>query len=173
LSILNIKENIIRNKTKQLKKQLSDGYLDAKQPIRRIAILNNPVSKLTYDRLKYIEKITGLDTRNFDILTVKGRNDNYNELRGVIATKSDFSVFGKITSTEILEFLDRNYDLLVDFTGIQNEIELYFSLAIKSKFRVGYFLDDNIYDLMLDVKHGDIKAYTDELIRYLRILEYL
>ncbi len=170
--MFNLKENSIRRKTAELIKTLSKRQIPVK-PVRRVAILNNPHSNLSFENLKYVQKSLNLSSSQFDIFTFKEKNDHYNELRGIVADKDVFSMFGKIKAPEILEFLDRSYDLLLDFTGMTNLYEKYLSLSIKASFRVGYFNEEELYDLILDIPKGDIKSFADETARYLKILGLL
>ncbi len=167
--MFNIKENSIQKKIDKLQKELTKHSVVIK-PIKKVAILNNPASKLSFDNLKLTQKSLGLDSSQFDIFTFKEKNDHYNELRGIVASKDVFSGFGKIKSPEIKEFLERKYDLLLDFTGPSNLYEKYFSLAIQANCRVGYFNEEELYDLMLQIPMGDIKNFAGETARYLKIL---
>ena len=170
--MFNIKENSIRRKTKELVKTLSKRQIPS-GPVRKVAVLNNPQSNLTFENLKYVQKTFNLSSSQFDIFTFKDKNDHYNELRGIVADKNVFSTLGKIETPEILEFLDRSYDLLLDFTNMSNFYEKHLSLSIKASFRVGYLNEEALYDLMLDVPKGDIKLFADETARYLKIIGLL
>ncbi len=143
------------------------------KPVQKVAILNNPESNLSLQNLQYLEKSLNLSSENFEIFTIKERKNNYNELRGIIASIDSFSAFGKIKSETITAFLDREYDLLIDFTNASNTVEKYFSLAIKANFRVGYKNSGEIYDLMVLVNEGKIKDFIDEMARYFKILGLL
>ena len=164
-----LRENSIQRKTKKLLRQYSKRSPEV-EPVKTVAILNNPDSSLSFENLKYVQKSLGLSSSQFNIFTFKQKNDNYNELRGIVASKEVFSTLGKIKSPEIEEFLDKKYDLLLDFTNLSNIYEKYLSLAIQSNFRVGYINDEELYDLMINVPVGDIKHFTDEAVRYLRII---
>ena len=170
--MFNIKENSIRRKTKELVKTLSKRQIPS-GPVRKVAVLNNPQSNLTFENLKYVQKALNLSSSQFDIFTFKEKNDHYNELRGIVADKDVFSSFGKIKTPEILEFLDKSYDLLLDFTAMTNIYEKYLSLSIKSSFRVGYKNTEELYDLMVDIPKKDIKLFTDETVRYLKVIGLL
>ncbi len=170
--MFNIKENSIRRKTKELVKTLSKRQIPS-GPVRKVVVLNNPQSNLTFENLKYVQKTFNLSSSQFDIFTFKDKNDHYNELRGIVADKNVFSTLGKIETPEILEFLDRSYDLLLDFTNMSNFYEKHLSLSIKVSFRVGYLNEEALYDLMLDIPKGDIKLFADETARYLKIIGLL
>jgi len=167
--LLKLRENSIQRKTKKLLKEYSKRSVKVR-PVQTVAVLNNPNSGLSFENLKYVQKSLGLSSSQFHIFTFKQKNDHYNELRGIVASKEVFSAFGKIKSPEIVAFLDKKYDLLLDFTNLSNIYEKYLSLAIQSNFRVGYINDEELYDLMINVPVGDIKHFADEAARYLRII---
>ncbi len=141
--------------------------------IKTVAILNNPESKLDIKKLKLLENKLGLDSENFKIFTIKNKKDNFNELRGLVADSLDINLFGAIKNQQIKEFLNEKYDLLIDFTGLKKDLEKYFSLKINAGFRVGYTNDDNIYDLMLDVKYGNIDTFIKEMTFYLELMRLI
>ena len=143
------------------------------KPAQKIAVLNNPQSNLTFNNLKMLQKTYGLSSNQFEIFTFKDKNDHYNELRGIVASKDVFNGFGKLKSPEIIEFLDKKYDLLLDFTNVSNIYEQYFSLSIQANCRIGYFNDEELYDLMLDIPVGDIQNFAAESKKYLQIIGIL
>lgn len=163
-----IKENSIQKKIKKLQKDLIKKNLMVK-PVKKVAVLNNPTANLSFANLNYVQKALGLNSSQFDIFTFKQKNDHYNELRGIVASKEVIGSFGTIKSPEINEFLDKKYDLLLDFTGMSNLYEKFFSLSIQANCRIGYFNNEELYDLMLQIPFGDIKNFADETARYLKI----
>ena len=172
LFLFHLKENSIKRKINASIKALNKRP-EVVKPVRRVVILNNPQSKLDFENLKYIQKVFDLSNIQFDIFTFKEKNGHYNELPGIVADKNIFSVFGKIKTPEIQEFLEKKYDLLLDFTGMPNLYEKYLSLAIKASFRVGYINDDELYDLMLDIPKKNIKLFADETVKYLKIIKLI
>ena len=163
------RENSIQRKIKKLLRDTSKHSAKV-IPVKTVAVLNNPDSGLSFEDLRYVQKSLGLSSTQLNIFTIKQQNDNYNELRGIVASKEVFSTFGRIKSPEVEKFLDKKYDLLLDFTNLSSIYEKYFSLAIKSNFRVGYVNDEELYDLMINVPVGDIKHFADETARYLKII---
>ena len=141
--------------------------------IKKVAILNGQNSGFTIKMLQLLEKYFQLDSTDFYIFTVKNKKDNYNELRGVVADITDINLFGKIKTQQIKNFTENKYDVLIDFTGMQNNIERYFSLKINTGFRIGYASNDNLYDLMLDVPSNDIKTFIKEMKYYMELLKLI
>ncbi len=170
--MFDIKENSIKRKTNALIKALSKRQLVA-YPVQKVVILNNPQSNLNFENLKYVQRALNLSSSQFEIFTFKEKNDHYNELRGIVADKNVFSTFGKIKTPEILEFLNKDYDLLLDFTGLSNLYEKYLSLSIKASFRVGYINEEELYDLMLDIPKKNVNLFADETAKYLKIIGLL
>ncbi len=167
-----LKEHILKRKINRQIERLSHRNIIVK-PVRNVAVLNNPESYLSFENLKYVQKSLNLNSNQFEIFTFKQKSDHYNELRGIVASKEIFSSFGKIKSPDIRDFLDRKYDLLLDFTPLSNIYEQFFSLHIQANFRVGYLNEDQLYDLMINVSYGDIKKFGDEAAKYLKILGLL
>jgi hypothetical protein len=167
--LFHLKEKSINKQLKKLR-QKRQNHRIVVAPVKNIAILNNPQSGLSFENLKYVQKTLGFSSSQFDIFTFKHKNDHYNELRGIVASKDIFSSFGKIKSPEISSFLDKKYDLLLDFTGLTNIYEKYLSFSIQANCRVGYLDPEESYDIMLNIKKGDIKNFANETVRYLQII---
>jgi GTPase involved in cell partitioning and DNA repair len=167
-----LKKAAINRKIKKLQKELLNHQPIVK-PIREVAILNTPDSKLDVKKMEQLEKALNLHTTHFHIFTVKEKKDNFNELRGLVADISDLNILGNIKNDQIKEFLNKKYDLLIDFTGLKNELQKYFSLKIQSGFRVGYKTDENIYDLMLEIEYGNLQLFIKEMQYYLKILHLI
>jgi len=90
-----------------------------------------------------------------------------------VASKDVFNGFGKLKSPEIIEFLEKKYDILLDFTNLTNDYEQFFSLSIQANCRIGYFNEEELYDLMLEIPVGDIQNFATESKRYLKIMGIL
>ncbi len=138
--------------------------------IKSVAILNRPASNLSIKKLELLEKKLHLDSTDFHIFTVKNKKDNFNELRGLVADAADLNMFGTIKNQQIKDFLNRKYDLLIDFTGHKTDLEKFFSLKIQAGFRVGYTSDDEIFDLMIDNKTDNIDLFIKEMTFYLELI---
>ncbi len=167
-----MKKKLIHRKIQKLLKKKSDKN-PVTSKIKSIVILNNPNSGLDIKKLKFMENALGLDSSDFNIFTVKEKKDNFNSLHGLIADASDLNIFGNIKNKQIKEFLNKKYDLLIDFTSLEKPLEKYFSLMIPAGFRVGYKTDDQIYDLMIEVKNKDIPVFIKEMSYYLKLLKMI
>jgi len=86
-------------------------------------------------------------------------------------TPKDFGWYGKIKSESIKSTLTKKYDLLINYSKVDN---LYLNLLLlqcKTGFKVGFaHLDSRLYDLMIDCKFDDLELFNEELKKYLGIL---
>ncbi len=89
-------------------------------------------------------------------------------------TPKDFGWYGKIKSEELKSALTKKYDLLINYSKVDN---LYLNLLLlqcKTEFKVGFsHLDSRLYDLMIDCKFDDLEVFNKELKKYLAILNKL
>ena len=167
-----MKKKFIHSKIEKLIKNKS-GKSPVTTKIQNVAILNNPKSGLDIKKLKILEDSLNLDNSRFHIFTVKEKKDNFNQLHGLIADASDLNMFGQIKNQQIKEFLNKKYDLLIDFTGMEKALEKYFSLMISAGFTVGFITDDASYDLMIRVENNDIPTFIKEMTYYLKLLKMI
>ena len=164
-----MKKSVVNRKIKKLQKDLSRHKPEVKK-VQQVVILNSPDSQLDIKKMEKLEKAMNLHSTSFHIFTVKEKKDNFNELRGLVADISDLNLLGNVKNEQIKAFLNKKYDLLIDFTGLKNELQKYFSLQIKAGFRVGYKTDEDLYDLMLKMKEPNLEVFINEMQYYLKII---
>ncbi len=88
-----------------------------------------------------------------------------------IFTPKDFGWYGRIKSEKLKHILTKKYDLLINYSEIDNLYSNLLLLQCKADFRVGFgHLDNRFYDLIIDCDHTDIIAFNKELKKYLQIL---
>lgn len=89
-----------------------------------------------------------------------------------IITPKDFGWYGKIDSEKLKNILTNKYDLLINYSKIDN---LYLNLLLlqcKASFKVGFaHSDKRLYDLMIRCEPDEIDLFNEELIKYLTILK--
>ena len=95
---------------------------------------------------------------------VKEQNSN------ICISQKDFGLSGKFKNDEVIELLNSNIDLLINYVKNNHYLK---SLVVQSNasFKVG-FLDENkfIYDLMIEADENDFIIFNCELKKYLKIL---
>lgn len=158
----------IKNALKKSTKTKANRSLSS---IDRIALFVDEESLFDQKEFRNLQKLIGLDNTHFNILTFKSKKTSYNEFRGAIVIQNDINWQGKITSKDVLEFLNRDYDLLIDYTQAENQMKQLIISEIKASFKVGYKDNkDELYDFMISVNPSEVALFTKEMIYYLKIL---
>ena len=164
-----IKTKAILKKTNRLLKNKNNSLQIAKN-IQTVGIIVNEGSDFNFELLKKLQKEVASGSKNFSVLTCKKTNDSYNEFRGVIIKDSDFSWNGSLKSNEIKDFLDKSFDMLIDFTNNTEAYNNFLVAKSKAKFKVGFANEDErLYDLM--IVSQSVPLFIEELINYLKILK--
>lgn len=97
--------------------------------------------------------------------TPKIKDDN------LIFTSKDFGWYGKINNEELKSILTKKYDLLINYSKVDNLYNNLLLLHSKAAFKVGFAnLDNRFYNLLIDCKSSEIELFTKELKKYLEIL---
>ncbi|HZJ21565.1 MAG TPA: hypothetical protein VFD35_14605, partial [Pricia sp.] len=78
---------------------------------------------------------------------------------------------GNIENSYALEFLSREYDLLVNYYTAENLLIQLMSIKTRARFRVGFKGVDRVYnDLIMDAPLKDFTTFRKELKKYLGVL---
>ncbi|WP_299528546.1 hypothetical protein [uncultured Lutibacter sp.] len=89
-----------------------------------------------------------------------------------IITPKDFGWYGRINSEKLKTILTKKYDLLINYSKVDNLYSNLLLLQCKIGFRAGFkHLDNRFYDLLIDCKSDDFKLFDKELLKYLKILK--
>ncbi|SHI94566.1 DUF6913 domain-containing protein [Pseudozobellia thermophila] len=91
-----------------------------------------------------------------------------------VFSDKDLGWNGNIENSYALEFLSREYDLLVNYYTKENLLVQLMSIKTKARFRAGFKDVDKVYnDLILDAPLNDFKTFKKELKKYLGVLNEL
>lgn len=167
-----IKSKTVINQTEKLLKDKQQfNSLCVSRTINSVGIIVDEGSKFDFESLKKLQKEISSDSKNFHILTCKSSGESYNEFRGLLFFEKDFSWNGKIKSTELLNFLANDFDMLIDYTKSNTIFKKLLVAKSKAKFKVGYAsVDERLYDFMIAVENESIPQFNNELVKYLKIL---
>ncbi len=111
-------------------------------------------------------------------LKVIGYKENQKELdedkEAAYYSDKSFGISGAIKSRSLQEFINEEYDVLINFYE-EDLIELnYVAAASKAKFKVGFAAVDNrINDLIIGATTNDTNLFIAELKKYLKILQII
>jgi len=79
---------------------------------------------------------------------------------------------GQIENSYVLEFLSREYDMLINYYEDDNLMMKLLSVKTLARLKVGLAAQDpNINDLILNTPLSDFKLFKSELKKYLKVLK--
>jgi hypothetical protein len=82
-----------------------------------------------------------------------------------------FNFNGKTTNKEINEFMNEEFDLLINYYYVEKSILLLITNNSKAKFKVGFSsVDKRLNHLMINIDILNYKGFAQELFKYLKIL---
>ncbi len=88
-----------------------------------------------------------------------------------VFSDKDLGWGGAIENSYALEFLSREYDLLVNYYTEENLLLKLMTLKTKARIKVGFGeVDKNLNDLILNTSMEDFKTFKQELKKYLVVL---
>lgn len=88
-----------------------------------------------------------------------------------IFSDRDLGWNGVVENQNAAEFIEREYDLLLNYFNENNLMMQLLSIRVKSRFRVGFDgLDPDFNDLILICDPGDFELFKSELTKYLKVL---
>lgn len=111
-----------------------------------------------------------ISENNIDIIFYKQKSTKENEIQNVFSSK-DFGWYGKVNSIELKNILTKKYDLLINYSKVENIYNNLLILQCKADLKVGFAsLDNRLYNLLINCKTNEIELFNKELKKYLEIL---
>jgi hypothetical protein len=84
---------------------------------------------------------------------------------------NDLNLKSEFTKQSINDFLAKEYDLLINYYKEEDPLLLLLSQKVKAKFKVGFSsVDKRLNHLLINIDLENYKGFTQELFRYLKIL---
>ncbi|HDZ14463.1 hypothetical protein LCGC14_1690550 [marine sediment metagenome] len=105
------------------------------------------------------------------IIGYKSQYDNTSPYSTPVFSDKDLGWNGNVENSYALEFISREYDLLVNYYNQENLLLQLMSIKTRARFRVGFKGVDKVYnDLILNAPLDDFTIFRKELKKYLGVL---
>ena len=83
----------------------------------------------------------------------------------------DLNWKAEITNSEVNDFINEKFDLLISYYDVEKAILLTITHNSNAQFKVGFSsIDKRLNHLMINTNAENYKVFAQELFRYLRIL---
>ena len=150
------------------------NYTEHEKKIQTVGVL---IDETTFsNKEEFIQKLLdyGISIENLSVLVFK---DNYRKKEEVLDPHFSFkniSWLGTIESQQVKDFVSKDFDLLISYyTENKAPLRLVTHLS-KAKFKVGFVSVDNRYNhFLIDTQIENYTLFTNEMFKYLRILNKL
>ncbi|MFH6604194.1 DUF6913 domain-containing protein [Maribacter algicola] len=159
---------------KFLKQELSKpiGAVDRSHGIKSVGCIVDMDKFEDTDLFYQFQEEYSLRPNAVKIIGYKSYYDKNSPYSTPVFSDKDLGWNGAIENSYALEFLSREYDLLVNYYTGENLLIQLMSIQTKARFRVGFKdVDQHYNDLILNVPINDFKTFKSELKKYLYVLD--
>lgn len=159
-----------------LKKIINKGLLTYKlensnEKIQSVGILID-ISESSYNEvfLKALKNVDA-DFKSIKTLVFKDKIKKKEVVQEPFFTLKNFGITGKVSKSEVQEFINNPFDLLINFYDEPKPALDFVAKKSKSKFKVGFSsVDERINHLIISSTMQNEEEFISEMIKYLRIL---
>jgi hypothetical protein len=146
--------------------------VDRKKGITSIGCIVNLDEFSDTDAFYGLVKAFSLSPNAVRIIGYKENFDKNSPYSTPIFSDKDLGWGGKIENGYALEFLNREYDLLINYYTEDKLLLQLMTLKARAKLYVGFGeVDKDLNDLILNTPIGDFKLFAKELGKYLTVLK--
>lgn len=157
---------------KIVKNQLPDSCTPpSDSKVETVGILFDETYVVRHDEI--IEELVknGIKRENISILVYRAPLKKNETVDYPFFTPRNFSWTATIKKQDVQDFLARHYDLLISYYDVEKAPLLLISHLTKAGFKVGFSsVDKRVHHFMIDTVSENYKLFTDELFKYLKIL---
>jgi len=164
-----LKNYLLKRKLKNSLANVINAFPD--QKIRTIGILID--ESYFSDRDGLVQELVqqGFSQENIGILVYKDKVKKNEIFDYPTFSLKDVNWIGDIEKAEVTTFVTQNFDLLINYYNIERAALLLVSQRTKANFKVGFpTIDKRINHFMINTDAENYKVFSDELFRYLKIL---
>jgi len=154
---------------KQVQNFRINSQMNSSKNIKKVIILLDDASiKATIE--KELITLLNISEKDVEIIIFNKIVDKSNSNKNIF-TPEDFGWYGKLKSDTLKSILTKKYDLLINYSKVENLYNNLLILQSKSAFNIGYaHLNKSFYDLLIDCNPSNYKLFNIEIKKYLKIL---
>ena len=152
-------------------KKLKNDKLDS---VKTVGILAEEELFRAYDFTKKLSNDLGIHESDIDVMLFqKIRSEKSLDQYEFFSEKS-FKMFGKIKDKDLKHFIDRKFDILVNYCSQENVYAHIAAFQSKSKMKAGFENEStSFYQFVVNISENKINTFNEELIKYLKILKLI
>lgn len=167
---LNYLKNLFTKKI--VKNSLSDTHHPATDgKVKTVGILFD--ESYFYEREALVAELVqrGIEPSNITILVFKNKIRKNDTFDYPVFSHRDLSWRATFSNSDVKDFMEMNFDLLINYYDTEKSALLIVSNLSAAKFKVGFSsIDNKLNHLMINTTAENYKVFVDELFKYLKIL---
>jgi hypothetical protein len=159
-----------------LKKTLKNSLCNVKEeslnaPIARVGLIVDESHFFETTALKQEIISNGISEDNIKVIVYRDSlKSKETYLESTFGLK-DLNFKSEFTSKKINDFLSEEFDLLINYYNEEKAFLLLLTHKTEAKFKVGFSsVDKRLNHLLINIDPANYKGFTQELFRYLKIL---
>ena len=142
------------------------------KPIETVGLLIDETFFLEKDKLIQQLVSNGIEVKNLTVLAFKNSYKKKEIIDYPHYSKKDVSWLGTIERKEALDFIAKDYDLLISYYDVKKTPLVIVTHQSKANFKVGFTsVDKRLNHFMIETQVEKYNVFIDELFKYLRILK--
>jgi len=160
---------------KNVKKRLSNvKHNESISSIKKIGIIIDETYFNEKDLLINQLVLNGINKENIEIIAFRNRVKKNESFNYAVFSYKDLSWNATFEKTEITDFTNANFDLLISYYDIEKAPLILVTNLSKANFKVGFAnVDKRLNHLVIDTNAENYKVFIEELFKYLKILNKL
>lgn len=159
-------QNFIKNHIKDFLKKQADN---SKDKTKKVIIFVDEVSIIT-NLKKEIYKKLKISENQLEVIVYQQKASK-NKIEYPTISPKNFGWYGKLKQEKFPFSLTKKYDLLINYSKIDHLYLNLLLLHMNIRFRIGFsHFDERFYDLLVNCEYQSISIFTNEIKKYLTIL---
>lgn len=149
----------------------SDNFTNREKGVRSLGCIVDLDNFQDSDKFYQFLEAFSLAPNAVKIIGYRSYYDKNSPYSTPVFSDKDLGWKGAIENSYALEFLNREYDVLINYYKTSNLLLNIMSIKSKARIKVGFKEVGSDYnDLMLDTPLNDFKTFKEELKKYLGVL---
>lgn len=113
----------------------------------------------------------GILEQNLEVLFYKDRWKKSDSSAKIKCSAQDLNWNGSLSGAPLNNFINNHFDLLISYYDVEKAILMVVTQESKARFKVGFpKVEKGLNDLLINVTTENHSVFTQELFRYLKIL---
>ncbi len=142
--------------------------------LKTLAVLVDASNSINIGAIVKLANELQVNPENLKVVGYKEDKDIEDDKDAAYYNDKSFAVNGSVKNRALQDFMNKEYDVLINFYE-ENKLELNYVAAVsKAKLKIGFAeVDNRINDLIIGSTTNDTNLFISELKKYLKILQVI